>query len=253
MPNSFSKVFVNSGYAVLRNGFEKDSDYLFVKYGSPDSNHPKNDSHAHCDFLSVDLAIKGLPIFVDSGTYTYNSDRKWRDYFKSTSAHNTVVVNEEEQMNSTNIFAWEEIPKGELLNFKFSDTRDYISVNHSAYKKLSCPIVHQRDIEYYKLESKFIITDLFEGTNVNSLEWFFHLNPEITVKMEGNKFIFYKDNSPIVIMSYKKNISNIQINNSWYSEKYGEKVQRNCIYIKKEHPIGNSFKTSFEIYPVRIN
>jgi len=51
--------------------------------------------HAHCDCLSFELFLDGKPIFVNSGTYQYQG--KYRNSFRSTKAHNTVLVNDHEQ------------------------------------------------------------------------------------------------------------------------------------------------------------
>ena len=51
--------------------------------------------HAHCDCLSFELFYEGKPVFVNSGTYQYQGEK--RRYFRSTAAHNTVVVNDHEQ------------------------------------------------------------------------------------------------------------------------------------------------------------
>ncbi len=51
--------------------------------------------HGHCDGLSFELAWKGRPLFVNSGTGMYQGDL--RPYFRSTAAHNTVVIDGEEQ------------------------------------------------------------------------------------------------------------------------------------------------------------
>lgn len=52
--------------------------------------------HAHCDLLSFELSIAGKPVFVNSGTYAYQS--RFRSYFRSTAAHNTVMAEGKEQM-----------------------------------------------------------------------------------------------------------------------------------------------------------
>lgn len=52
--------------------------------------------HAHCDCLSFELSYKGKPVIVNSGTYAYQSEL--RPFFRSTAAHNTVMVDGEEQM-----------------------------------------------------------------------------------------------------------------------------------------------------------
>lgn len=51
--------------------------------------------HGHCDGLSFELAWKGTPVFVNSGTGQYQG--KFRSYFRSTAAHNTVVIDGQEQ------------------------------------------------------------------------------------------------------------------------------------------------------------
>lgn len=51
--------------------------------------------HGHCDGLSFELAWKGVPVFVNSGTGQYQG--KLRSYFRSTAAHNTVTIDGKEQ------------------------------------------------------------------------------------------------------------------------------------------------------------
>lgn len=52
--------------------------------------------HAHCDCLSYELSLRGRPVVVNSGTYAYQSDL--RSYFRSTRAHNVLIVGSEEQL-----------------------------------------------------------------------------------------------------------------------------------------------------------
>ena len=51
--------------------------------------------HGHCDGLSFELSRKGRPLFVNAGTGLYQGNL--RSYFRSTAAHNTVVIDGEEQ------------------------------------------------------------------------------------------------------------------------------------------------------------
>lgn len=52
--------------------------------------------HAHCDCLSFELSCRGKPVIVNSGTYAYQSEL--RPHFRSTAAHNTCMVDGEEQL-----------------------------------------------------------------------------------------------------------------------------------------------------------
>ena len=51
--------------------------------------------HGHCDGLSFEVSVNQHPVFVNSGTGQYQGSL--RGYFRSTRAHNTVVIEGEEQ------------------------------------------------------------------------------------------------------------------------------------------------------------
>lgn len=82
--------FPNAGYYKLYDG---DIAVMFDA-GEPGPSYMLG--HAHCDCLSFELSYKGVPVIVNSGTYAYQSEL--RPYFRSTAAHNTVMVDGEEQM-----------------------------------------------------------------------------------------------------------------------------------------------------------
>ncbi len=82
--------FPDAGYYKLYNG---DIAVMFDA-GEPGPSYMLG--HAHCDCLSFELSYKGEPVIVNSGTYAYQSEL--RSYFRSTAAHNTCVVDGEEQL-----------------------------------------------------------------------------------------------------------------------------------------------------------
>lgn len=65
-----------------------DDTRLVFKTG-PLSAFSKNPGHGHADVLSFVLDVAGRPLFVDSGTATYEEGAE-RQYCRSTRAHNTV-------------------------------------------------------------------------------------------------------------------------------------------------------------------
>jgi uncharacterized heparinase superfamily protein len=78
-----------SGYYVLRDG------KITVIFDCGELAPIYMPGHSHCDCLSFEMFYDGKPIFVNSGTYQYQGDK--RRYFRSTAAHNTVVINGHEQ------------------------------------------------------------------------------------------------------------------------------------------------------------
>ena len=85
-----------AGYYIFRNGPWT----LIADAGSPGAKYTPG--HAHCDAMSFELFKNGIPVLVNCGTYAYQSEL--RAFFRSTSAHNTVMVNDVEQSQCWGIF-----------------------------------------------------------------------------------------------------------------------------------------------------
>lgn len=81
--------FDDSGYYIFKqNGWK-----LVVDAGQPGPAY--NSGHAHCDAGSFELFKEGRPIIVNSGTFAYQCAD--RSFFRSTAAHNTVMIDDIEQ------------------------------------------------------------------------------------------------------------------------------------------------------------
>ena len=66
---------------------------MIVDAGAPGPVY--NPGHAHCDAMSFELFHHGKPVLVNCGTYAYQCTE--RGFFRSTAAHNTVMINNTEQ------------------------------------------------------------------------------------------------------------------------------------------------------------
>jgi len=53
---------------------------------------------SHADCLHFDLWHNGQNILRDGGTYSYNADPQWLDYFSGTKSHNTIQFDNRNQM-----------------------------------------------------------------------------------------------------------------------------------------------------------
>lgn len=53
---------------------------------------------SHADCLHLDLWHNGSNILRDGGTYSYNTDPEWLDYFSGTRSHNTIQFDDRNQM-----------------------------------------------------------------------------------------------------------------------------------------------------------
>ena len=53
--------------------------------------------HSHSDTLSIILRSGADEILIDPGTYTYTAEPEWRDWFRGSSAHNTIRIDRRDQ------------------------------------------------------------------------------------------------------------------------------------------------------------
>lgn len=81
--------FANSGYYKL----EQKNVSLLVDCGNIGPKY--NPGHGHCDCLSFELFVDKKPLIVNCGTYEYQGPD--RAFFRSTKAHNTVMIGNHEQ------------------------------------------------------------------------------------------------------------------------------------------------------------
>ena len=104
-----------SGYAILTRGKGEDATWLCLKYG------PYGGGHAHPDKLSFILYSRGQVIAIDPGYALYGLAVQWK-WFRTTLAHNTLVVDEESQ----------EKVDGKLISFGSKDGVDHIVADAGA-------------------------------------------------------------------------------------------------------------------------
>lgn len=88
---SWPKQFPRAGVVVM----QRDGMYLAVTCG-PNGQGGRG-GHGHNDKLSFELNINGGDLIVDGGCFTYTADPSMRNRFRSTRAHNTVMVDDMEQ------------------------------------------------------------------------------------------------------------------------------------------------------------
>ena len=99
--------------------------------------------HAHADTLSFELSLWGQRVLINTGTSTYEEDPD-REYQRGTSAHNTVVVNNE---NSSEVWSSFRVARrARPFDLRVSETEGEIVVScaHGGYRRLKGKPVHRR-------------------------------------------------------------------------------------------------------------
>ena len=80
-----------------------------------------NGGHAHCDQLSITLAIDGIPLIDDPGTGVYTPDLALRNRLRSSGVHSTVQHPSNEQGSwlpgRWGLFAMKDLAKASIVSF----------------------------------------------------------------------------------------------------------------------------------------
>ncbi len=126
------------------------------------------------DMLHVDLWWQGQNIALDAGTYSYNAPPPWHNALARTRYHNTVTVDERDQMERVGPFLWlpwlraqvrKEVssPRGEI---------QYWEGDHDGYHRLQYPATHRRAIVQFPGEGWLVIDDLnSQAAHAYRLHW----------------------------------------------------------------------------------
>lgn len=224
-PEKNSNAFFNGGYFVMRDGWEQTDNYLLVDCGNMGA---MSGGHSHADTLSIDLAAGGRTVLVDPGTYTYHETKEMRDYFRSTSAHNTLCVNQVSSSESGGKFSWQTMAQAKLNSWISQDRFDFFEGSHDGYKRLENPATHTRSILFLK-NDYWIMRDYVETTNENEFGLNFHFNietqPEILGEENGG---FCVNETPANDVGIKLctfgDKGGWQRKESWVSTCYGKKI-----------------------------
>ena len=93
---------------------------------------------SHADQLHVDLWIHGHNIAIDAGTYLYSGQHPWRNGLAHTSVHNTVTLDNKDQMQLVSRFTWTNWSRGKVLK----NENNIWQGEHDGYK----PVSHNRTV-----------------------------------------------------------------------------------------------------------
>jgi asparagine synthase (glutamine-hydrolysing) len=123
---------------------------------------------SHADQLHVDLWWRGQEIACDAGTYLYSGQGMWRNALAHTSAHNTVIVDNQDQMKMVSRFTWTDWARGKVLK---QDEKNWQG-EHDGYRRLSDPVIHKRTVSMLDGD-RWLVVDHLAGRRVHhyALHW----------------------------------------------------------------------------------
>ncbi len=169
-----SRALVESGYYLLQSG--AGAERISVVFDCGELGLAPLAAHAHADALSFTLRAFGVDVLVDPGTYDYFTYPKWRDYFRSTRAHNTIAIDGQDQSVMRGPFLWGPRAGACCLSWAPSVRGGTVAGKHDGYARLSDPVIHRRGIELDAVKRRIIVCDYIHAAARHEVEVCFHLS-----------------------------------------------------------------------------
>jgi len=107
-----------------------------------------HDRPGHADQLHLDLWWRGWNIAADAGTYLYNSPPPWDNSLDRTAVHNTLMIENQEQMTRAGRFLWLDRAQAQVLDYQPKPVHGklWAVAQHDGYRQLG--LVHRRKVQW---------------------------------------------------------------------------------------------------------
>lgn len=187
-----SRSLPDTGYYLLQRGRRRGADRISVMFDCGALGFGSIAAHGHADALSVTLRAFGADVLIDTGTYDYFTYGRWRDYFRSTRAHNTVVIDGLDQSENLGAFMWGRKAEAVCIDWRpvvgpaevdgvtSGARRDgpahgggCVVGEHDGYAHLADPVVHRRTVTLAADRPELRVVDDIDTTGRHdvSLHW----------------------------------------------------------------------------------
>ena len=199
----------NSGFYILRTGWDKEATVVIVKAGPPAFWHNQPDNG------TFDYWRRGRNFFPDSGSYVYGGDSAvltQRDWFRQTRVHNTVTLdNRNLETTDSKLLFWDVTPS---LTTLVTENPSYEGFTH-------------RRAMFFTLEGLLVIADQVSGTAEGVTGVHFQLCPcKVEYAKDGTVRTLFGDGNDIRIKTSASVPVQIREEEGWVSTAYRKKEER---------------------------
>ena len=169
IPERRSVLFPHAGLCFLRSGWGNGTRSVTQELCMAIRTGTFPTSHIHRDVGSFELYGYGDDLIVDSGgPYAYGHPLRG-NYFLSTRAHNTVVVDGKDQG----------VGESQVVRWETTEQYDYLQIEHGNYSGT----IHQRSIIFLRPDY-FIILDQIQSDKSHSYSQIFHLHERLQIDLK---------------------------------------------------------------------
>lgn len=176
--------FADGGYYLMGARFDTPTEVRLIADAGP-LGYLGIAAHGHADALALTLSVAGQAVLVDPGTYAYHTQQQWRDYFRGTSAHNTLRIDGQDQSVSGGNFLWLRKARASCLAWRDDAAGQFWSASHDGYLALPDPVLHRREVSMAPDAARIVVEDVLECKGTHEVELFWHIDPQCQVTLAG--------------------------------------------------------------------
>lgn len=161
-----SVAFPSGGAYILR----AERAHVFVDCG--DVGFGGRGGHGHNDALSFEAVLGGIKVVEEGGCFVYTASFAERNYFRSTAAHNTPCVDDEEINRYVDPdLLWYLRDDAHPIDAGIRHETEHVIFEgaHSGYARLPSPVVPRRRIVLRRDGMQMSIRDSFEGQGMHDV------------------------------------------------------------------------------------
>lgn len=216
---ALSKLYKDAGTAFIRNNLSFNRSQLYLRFLA--GFHSR--VHKHADDLSLLLSIGETDFFIDSGKYNYKEDDPYRQYFRSTLAHNTVTVNRKSYPIEDEL-----VGKSQIIGFEEKEHCVFVRGRHTLY----AGVTFNRTIVYVKSTGSILLQDDLLSTKERVYTQVFNIGEQVELIPLGKKrcLLESKIDGKIIelkqlnnVTEYKEYKGSANPISGWYSDKFNQK------------------------------
>jgi hypothetical protein len=179
-----SQLWKAGGYAVLNRDQAEGRHQLIFDYG--EFGLTAAPGHGHADCLSLEVSVFGRPFLIDPGSYSWHRGEHWRNAFRCTRAHNTVLIDGEDQTLLSGIFDASSFACPTLRTVILGDQLRLLDASHDGYLRLRSKVTHRRIILDLPHDG-WLVIDSLTGQGQHKIEIPWHFHPQVSTFVFGTE------------------------------------------------------------------
>lgn len=142
-------------------------------------------AHGHCSLFSYELSLRGKRVIVDSGVEEYEAG-PWRNFWRSTRAHNTLSVDGAEQTEIWASFRAARRTAVRECSFVQNEFGSLFVGRHRGFATQTSPTPHRRVVAALR-EGIWLVFDQVFGEGTHRIDNYIHFHPELSCRVMERK------------------------------------------------------------------